>query len=532
MMARNLRVFLLFFSFYFLLSTFSFSAEQPPTDPAVKQAQDYLEAWRLPEAEQQIAQLSRARPGAPEILDLQAWLAFYQGRYAESLRTAEKSLALDSTNDRRQGLRLLAQRTNDAVKKLKSYESAHFILYLDPDRDEILAPLALDTLERSYQALGEVFNYRPQAKVRVEIAPDAAAFNAISTLSLRDIEETGAVGICKFNKVMIISPRALLQGYRWLDSLSHEYVHYVIVAVSNNKAPIWLHEGMARFYETRWRGQPQPKGRPDYLTAPNETLLARALEKNEFVGFKKMEPSLIYLDTPEQVQLAYAEAASAVDFMVEKKGSAGIRRLMSEVAQKPTPEAIETLLGTSYSDFENDWKNFLKGKGLKETAGSRVRKLKVAGQKEDEEAVELKEIQSVVARNRAHMGDRLRESGRMVAAAQEYRRALQGSPHSTIILNKLARVLIHLGQPQEAVPHLKEARVLDPDSVTTLVLLGSAYQATKDFGGARDALEEAIHINPFNPMIYQILYQAETALGDAAGAQHAKATLEKLMRPR
>ncbi len=531
MIARNLRLLCLLFTFYFLLFTFSFAADAP-ADPVAKQAEEYLEAWRLPQAEQLIAQLSRAQPKSPEVLDLQAWLAFYQGHYAESLRTVEKSLAIDSTKERRQGLRLLAQRTDDTVKQLKPYESAHFTVYLDPERDAILAPLALDTLEKSYQALGEIFNYRPQAKVRVEIAPDAPSFNAISTLSLRDIEETGAVGICKFNKVMIISPRALLQGYRWLDSLSHEYVHYIIVAVSNNKTPIWLHEGLARFYETRWRSQPQPKSRPDYLTVPNETLLARALEKDDFVGFKKMEPSLIYLETPEQVQLAYAEAASAVDFMVERKGSEGIRRLMAEVAQKPTPQAIEALLGTSYSDFEKDWKSFLKGKGLKETEGSRIRKLKVIGQKEDEEAVELKEIQSVVARNRTHIGDRLRESGRMAAAAEEYRRALQGSPHSTIILNKLARVLIHLGNPQEALSHLKAAQVLEPDGVTTLVLLGSAYQATKNFGGARDALEQAIHINPFDPMIYQILYEADTALGDGAGAQHAKTTLEKLMRPR
>ncbi len=55
------------------------------------------------------------------------------------------------------------------------------------------------------------------------------------------------MGICKFNKLMIISPRALSFGYRWLDSLSHEYLHYAIVALSNNQAPIWLHEGMARF---------------------------------------------------------------------------------------------------------------------------------------------------------------------------------------------------------------------------------------------------------------------------------------------
>ena len=31
---------------------------------------------------------------------------------------------------------------------------------------------------------------------------------------------------------MIISPRALSFGYRWLDSLSHEYQHYAIVGLT------------------------------------------------------------------------------------------------------------------------------------------------------------------------------------------------------------------------------------------------------------------------------------------------------------
>ena len=270
----------------------------------------------------------------------------------------------------------------------------------------------------------------PKEKVRVEIAPDATSFNAISTLSLRDIEETGAVGICKFNKLMIISPRALSFGYRWVDSLSHEYLHYAIVALSNNQAPIWLHEGMARFYETRWRKAVPPKdAAEDYLTPANQTLLVQALEKNQFVGFKNMEPSLIHLDTPEQVQLAYAEAASAVDFINQSKGRAGIRELLATLNEKPTPEAIEKVYGMSFDAFETRWKGFLKTKGLKEIEGSRVRKLKVKkDQREDEEVVELKEIQSAVARNRTHLADQMLGKGRSAAAAARIPARPAGQP--------------------------------------------------------------------------------------------------------
>lgn len=520
------RIFLLTLLTLLTLNPFCLAAE---SDLQLKQIEEHLEAWRVPQADEIAARLLRENPKSAVTLDLNAQVRFYQGRYEEALHFVEQALAVDSANQRRQALRLLTQQTRDTVKKLKRFESAHFILHLDEDKDGLLAPHALDALEKTYQAIGQALGYFPQEKVRVEIAPDAASFNAVSTLSLRDIEETGAVGICKFNKIMTISPRALTQGYRWLDSLSHEYLHYAIVGLSSNKAPIWLHEGMARFYETRWR-RPQPsKGNEDYLTSSNQTLLAQALEKNKFIGFKRMEPSLIYLESPEEVQLAYAEAASAIDFIVQRKGHAGIRELLSEVGKSPAQEAIQKVLGSPYGTFETEWKNFLKAKGLKEIEGSRVRRLKVKGnQKEDEESVELKEIQSVVARNRTHLGDQLLERGRMTAAAREYQRALQASPHSPIILSKLARTLIQGERYEEALPHLKKAQEIDSDSANTYIQLGRLYHATKNFSTAKAALEEAIQINPFNPAIYRLLTEIYAALGEQDQAKRSKATLGRL----
>ena len=58
--------------------------------------------------------------------------------------------------------------------------------------------------------------------------------------------------------------------------------------------------------------------------------------------------------------------------------------------------------------------------------------------------------------------------------------------------------------------------------------LGRAYHASKNFKEARAALEEAIQINPFNPLIYRLLGDAYAALGEHEKAQQAKATLTKL----
>ena len=497
----------------------------------IHKAAQHLEAWRVPEAAEIISKLAPTNAETLLVLDLQAQLAFYQGKYAEAFRMADKGLSLESASEERQTMRLLAQQTRDTVGKFKRFESEHFILFLNEEQDGILVPWLLDGLEKTYKAIGAALGFYPQEKVRVEIAPDVSSFNAISTLSLRDIEETGAVGICKFNKLMAISPRTLTHGYRWLDSMSHEYLHYVIVALSNNKAPIWLHEGIARFYETRWRSKEGTNQAPDYLTPSSQTLLARALKSDRLVPFEKMEPSLIYLDSPQQVQLAYAEAASTIEFIIHRKGPDGIRKLLSELRQKPTPQAVETVMAVPFDKFETQWQEFIKAKGLQEIEGSRVRKLKVKGKgKADEETVELKEIQSVVARNRTHLADRLWARGRTVAASAEYRRALKASPYSPIILNRLGRVLTDSKKYQMALPYLKQAQELDPDYVGTYVQLGRLYNAIQNYSSAKTSLKEAIQLNPYDPTIYRLLFEIHTTLGETSNANDDKANLQKLLR--
>lgn len=507
------------------------SALAAEVDRPFKHGEELLDAWRLAEAEALAAGALRDHPKSARALEFDGQVKFYQGRYAEALKSFEQALAIDSKDRRRQALKLLTQQTQDVHKTLTRHESPHFILYVDDKRDGILVPYALEVLEKSYAAIGAELGFYPKEKVRVEIAPDAASFNAISTLSLRDIEETGAVGICKFNKLMIISPRALSFGYRWADSLSHEYIHYAIVGLTNNQAPIWLHEGIARFYETRWR-KPVPIGdaAEDYLTPANQTLLVQALKTNRFVGFNNMEPSLIHLETPEQVQLAYAEAASAIDYVNQSKGKNGIRELLGALNDRSTPEAIEKTLAMSYDMFLERWKGFLKDKDLKEIEGSRVRRLRVKKDAGDEpQAVELREIHSVVARNRTYLGDQLLSKGRPVAAIHEYKRALQASPHSPIILNKLGRVLIQMNRREEALGPLKAAIELEPDNANTYVQLGRIYHATKNYKEGRSVLEDAVQINPFNPLIYRLLSEMYTALGEQEQAKRAKLTLDKLM---
>jgi cytochrome c-type biogenesis protein CcmH/NrfG len=55
------------------------------------------------------------------------------------------------------------------------------------------------------------------------------------------------------------------------------------------------------------------------------------------------------------------------------------------------------------------------------------------------------------------------------------------------------------------------------------------HHAAKSYQESRSALEEAVQINPFNPVIYRLLSDVYAALGDQEKTKQTKATLDKLM---
>jgi tetratricopeptide (TPR) repeat protein len=486
-----------------------------------------LESWDVEEAWPEVEAALLKQPEDPDLLETASLIAFHRGDYQESLDLMKKAMAVGGENETRQGFALFIEQTIKVLSTYKRYETPHFIISMEEKQDGILVDYLTDALEKTFEVMGQIYGFRPREKVRVELFPDTKAFYIASTLSARDIEVTGAVGLTTFNKLQFLSPRALVHGYRWLDAISHEYMHYLIVKLTANKAPIWFHEGLSKYEETQWR-----KG-PTYLSPLYETLLARAQADQKLIGFDKMEPSLVHLETPEEVQLAYAQAASAIDYIIESVGYEGLKKIMDRMARgntKGAGEAIKDVMGMGFSEFEEKWTVYLASKEMKPMSGATVHRYKVKEGSVDEERMELAEIKSMVARNRAHLGDKLKERGRTRAAVIEYRRALAETRDSVPVMNRLSAALIGLGRDEEALDILKRTVALSPDHPTPYTHLGRVYLKRKDFDQAREAYEASLQINPFNPEIHIGLANAYAELGDTAGSAKERDIAYKLRR--
>jgi len=484
-----------------------------------------LESWDVEDIWSEVKEAIAKEPREAKLFELASQIAFHRGDYQESLKLMKFAMEVGGEDDTRRGYVLLAEETINVLTPFKRYETPHFVILLDEKQDGILVDYLIDALEKTYQIMAQQYGFQPKEKVRVELFPDAKAFYLASTLSVRDIEVTGAVGLTKFNKLQFLSPKALVYGYRWLDAISHEYMHYLTVKLTSNKAPIWFHEGLAKYEETRWRNG------PSYLSLLYETLLARALGERKLIDFDRMEPSLIRLETPEDVQFAYAQAASAIEFIIAKAGHEKLREIMNRMAIGTTrgaSEAIREVLGLRFSEFEGKWKDFLGSKGLKEVSGVNVHRYKIKEGRADEERMDMEEIKSLVARNRAHLADRLKERGRISAAVLEYRRAMAETKNSVPIMNRLSSALIDLGRDEEALDILNRVKEISPDHPTPYTQLGQIYLKMKDFKKAREAFEDSIQINPFNPEAHLGLANAYEMLGDSSGATKEREISKKL----
>jgi tetratricopeptide (TPR) repeat protein len=486
-----------------------------------------IETWDVETGWRDAQQALLQEPKDPRLLELAAQIAFYKGDYEGALRLIRSAVEQSPGDEQKKAFALFVEETLGVTRSFKRLESPHFVVSLDDHQDGILSPYLLDGMERTYDIIAKRYGFEPKERIRIEVFPDAKSFYYASTLSIRDIEVTGAVGLAKFNKLMLLSPRALVHGYRWLDAISHEYMHYVILKMSADRAPIWFHEGLAKFEETRWRNG------PSYLSPSYQGLLSRALAENRLIRFEKMEPSLIALETPEEVQLAYAQAASAIDFIVVTRGFDSIKQIMLRMAahdEKGAGDTIKEVLGLSFDEFEKAWKAFLSDKNLKTMEGVHGHRYKVKEGKPDDERLDMEEIRSMVARNRAHLGDLLKERGRPEAAVLEYRRALAESSDSLAILNRLSSVLIDLGKYGEALDLLKRANALSPDHPTVYTSLGKASLRLNAFQEAREHFEASVQINPFNPEVHRGLADAAERLGDKATAVREREIAKRLGR--
>jgi tetratricopeptide (TPR) repeat protein len=457
---------------------------------------------RIDDARKASAELDRKAPTDPDVRWVRGELAFVDGRYADALK------ALDGVPDNTGGgavrdLRALVTSTHDLTSTFVKKKSAggHFEIAYAPGPDEVIVDLAADVLERAYAAIGDDLGHRPTGVVRVELLAAPSDLAKLSPLSEREIETTGTIALSKYGKLMVVSPRATVFGYPWMDTLAHEYLHLVVSQLSHDNVPIWLQEGLARFEQTRWRAAP---GAAQLLSATEKQMLGAAVRKGRLITFDEMHPSMAKLPSQEAAALAYAEVVSLVAWLHAKIGYEGLREIIAHQRDgRSARRAVTEVLDRPFSKLEREWKASLRSidaAGGKPTG--KTRRIHFAkGGKDNKDNLGVEEVASAKARKHARLGGMLRARGQLAAAAIEYERALASGGNDAFVAGKLARTVLELGDHARAIELAAPLVAADETDVTSAVTLGLAHAGKTSWVDAAAAFELALRVSPFDPAI-------------------------------
>ena len=487
-----------------------------PAMAAARVAMDHLGDEEVEEARRALAPVIALAGEDPAVALAAGVLRLHEQRYEEAVALLEKAGAAGLGRDWLD----LARNARDVTKGYERAESAHFAVAYPKGKEAVLVPYLLEALEAQRAALEKDLGWVPPGKVTVEILEGTRQLARLSTLTEEEIKTSGTIAICKFDKMMVTSPKALVHGYEWLDTAAHEYVHHVVTRRTRNATPIWLHEGIARWHESRWRG---PGG--DILSPWSAALLRDAARRGRLITFVEMHPSMAKLPSQEAAALAFAEVAVAVDLMKRKGGAGVLVPVLDEIAAgRRVDEAVAKALGTPFPSFLEEWRRHLAARPLPEGGEHEMRKLRFRGDpKHGGGYSEWSELSDEQARRYARLGEIFRERGRWEAARVEYGKAAKrpGS-RSPTLAGRLALASMMVGRDDDAEKALAEALRGHPDHAGLHVQKGRLHLKAKQWEKARESFLLANRVDPFDPEIHAGLAKAAEGLGDAAMAERER----------
>ena len=436
----------------------------------------------------------RENPASENSYAMLGMAYFYSGNYKEAAAYLQKAVNINPLRLEIKNKLEFAAKTRDIINSYETNETEHFIFRAHP-RDGILKYYAIDSLEESYEKLAPLLGFNMDRKIVVEIYSTRDDFNYASTLTKKQIEVSGAIGICKFNRIMIVSPRCLAFGFRWLDSLAHELVHYMILHTGGPDTPLWLNEGAAKYYETIWRSEDSL-----YLAPLFKNVLAEALEKNQWVTFSKMRYGMPNLDNNKEVTLAFAEAAAGVDYIISSHDTARLTGLIREfMNNKDENKVFKKTIGVSSVRFFENLKNHLKTLKLTVTKGVVFDNYKL----KDEKVNEIEEYVGLETRGYVLLGDKFKRDKAYKVALIEYEKGLKQEPENSVILDKMGKTYFDMGNYLEAENKLRESLKYNPNSCNTYLNLGELLIAQNRLDEALKSLEQSNQINPYNPLLHR-----------------------------
>ena len=231
-------------------------------------------------------------------------------------------------------------------------------LRLQDDADRALAPFIFEVAAQARDTVSKEVGIDLPRPLRIDLVRDLFSLSAVSGLPLKAAETTGTLAVARWGRVIMLSPRAPVQGYPWQDTLAHEITHLLVTRATRDFAPLWMQEGLAKRFEVRWRPV-RPFDHPEWA----DTGARNAALDGRSVGIDKLGPSIAMLPTPEAAGIAFAEVTSFMHYFIVQNGEPALRLLFADLRGNGPAGAEAALLsvtGYGLSEWNARWQRFLR----------------------------------------------------------------------------------------------------------------------------------------------------------------------------
>lgn len=487
----------------------------------------FIERWDIASAEKYLEENKNILENFRYRI-LKAEILFYRGKYSESLQIFKEVEKIYPLTGYYEEIREISENLLEYENSLTSIETENFIIRYKRDKDFPLAFYIGEVLEAQLKGLQKIFSFKIKDRILVEIMPDIQTFALSSPLKEIEIRRTGTVGLCKYGKIMITSPLLYLRGYHWASTAAHELVHFVEKIMYGDFIPLWLNEGIAKYFENEWRKILGLKlEEPDYLI-----VLKRGWEKGLFVPFEDMHPSIAKLPSGEHAGVAFAEVESFVSYFIEKFGLVKFLDLLQaiDLYGGDFNRSISELVGKDFAQIEKDWKREMEMKIS--TVGDADIIFYPELKSDSRTSSEEEEIEhSSSFSDFYRLGNLLYKKGYYLAASYEYKKAHKNlNRRSPFILNKLGLSLMKAKRYEEALNYFKESLKIYPQIFTSNYRAGQILAELKKCQDAIPYLREALFMNPYHPRLHELLQKCYENSGDLQKAEGEKEVLNFILK--
>ena len=208
----------------------------------------------------------------------------------------------------------------DTLDTYTTLTNRNFILRMAPTEAAIYGPRALKLLDRAHRALCDKYGLELPQPTTVEMFEDQKDFG-VRTFGMPD--NPGFLGVCFGCVITANSPASQMPDpANWESVLWHEFCHTVTLALTKNKMPRWLSEGIS-VYEER---QASPAWGQRMTPRYREMILG-----GELTPISRLSGAFLSPKTGVHMQFAYYQSSLVVEYIIDRFGQEAVRKVLRDL---------------------------------------------------------------------------------------------------------------------------------------------------------------------------------------------------------